>query len=84
MPKLTRDYAPIWAALKIHRSVELHVPAKLHKRVKKAIIAEKYLDNLWKEKNWRREVLQFDLFPESNTIKVRLVPYMQDIVATDL
>lgn len=84
MPKLTRDYAPIWEALKKHRSVELNVPAKLHKRVKKAIIAEKYLDKRWKEKNWRKEVLQFDLFPESNLIKVRLVPYIQDIVSSDL
>lgn len=84
MPKLTRDYLPVWETLKRHRAVELHVPAKLHRRFKKAIIAEKYRDTKWKEANWRKEVLQFDLFPEDNKVKIRLVPFMQDIVSSDL
>lgn len=84
MPKLTRDYLPIWEALKKHKAVELNVLAHLHKRVKKAIIAEKYRDVAFKEANWRKAILQFDLIPQDNKMKVRLVHFLQDTVATDL
>jgi len=84
MPKLTRDYLPIWEALKKHRSVELNVPAKLHRRIKKAIIAEKYRDVAFKSAGWRKSILQFDLIPQDNKIKVRLVHFLQDTVANDL
>lgn len=66
-----RQYQPIWLALKQDFKIthKIEAPPELHKRIKKAVIKEKDLDNLWEKKKFFRLLFRFD----GNYIYIRLV-----------
>lgn len=43
-----RQYEPIWIALKERGYCRIAAPTPLHRRIKKAVIKEKYNDIAWK------------------------------------
>jgi len=61
-PTSKRLYQPIWEQLKKNKSVTVTLPSKLHRRVIKAVIKEKFRDDNYK--HW------LDLFHAGNTAKL--------------
>lgn len=78
-----RMYMPIWLALKEHKIVTVTVPARLHARIIKAVIKEKWLDRAFNEREgWRKLWLHYHI--SGNEITFSLKYRLNDLVAKDL
>ena len=81
--KKLRMYQPIWLSLKQHHSVTISCPPRLHKRLVKAVIKEKWLDDKFKQREgWRMMWLTYSI-SESN-VTFRLSYKLHEIMAKDL
>jgi|JI10StandDraft_1071094.scaffolds.fasta_scaffold1233258_2 hypothetical protein len=86
MNRRLRMYEPIWLSLKEHKSATISCPPRLHKRLVKAVIKEKWMDDKFKNKEgWRMMWLTYSVSPDSpDQITFRLSYKLTEIMTKDL
>jgi len=78
-----RQYQPIWLALKKHKTVTVRAPKHTHKRLVKAVVKEKWLDDQFKNKEgWRMMWLSYVIHEDEVTFTISYK--LTELLAKDL
>ncbi len=83
MANRPRQYQPIWQALKKHKTVTVLSPSHLHKRLVKAVIKEKWMDDQFKKREgWRAMRLTYAI--KNNEVTFFLSYKLTELTSGDL
>lgn len=78
-----RQYEPIWLSLKKHKTVSIRTNQTLHKRLIKAVVKEKWMDDKFKSKEgWRMMWLTYSV--SGDVVTFNLNYKLTEILPKDL